>query len=80
MSVKLHIVPREYNATPRRVSILARYIADMLKARQATMQAKGKHYVVSASDIADILDGFVSPDSHALSAGMKSHPQSLFKE
>ena len=61
MSIKLHKVPKEFNATPRRISILANYITHHLKSRQALCQAKGYHFMIRESDVIDALEGFTNP-------------------
>lgn len=61
MAIKLHQVPKEYNATPRRISTLARYITNHLKAQQALAQRQGRFYSVKERDVMDALEGFVDP-------------------
>ena len=61
MGIKLHQVPKTYNATPKRINRLANYITMHLKARQAKAQAEGRHFVIRSSDVADILEGFIEP-------------------
>ena len=80
MGIKHHKVPPTFNATPRRVAILARYICDHLKAEQARCQSQGLHFVIKQSYIEDALDSFTAPDSHALAKGKVTHPASLFKK
>ena len=80
MGIKHHKVPGTFNATPRRVQILARYICDHLKAEQARCQSQGLHLTIRPIYIEDALDSFTAPDSHALAKGHHKNPASLFKK
>lgn len=80
MAIKHHKVPSTFNATPKRVRILAKYICDHLKAEQARCQAQKTYFVIRPEYIEDALESFTAPGSHALYAGTKAHPDSLFSK
>lgn len=80
MGIKHHKAPGTFNATPRRVAILARYICDHLKAEQARCQSQGLYFTIKPSYIEDALESFTAPDSHALAKSRRANPESLFKK
>ena len=61
MGIKLHQVPPTYNATPRRVTLLARHITQHLKATQATHSARNSHYILNEKDVIRALESFIAP-------------------
>ena len=73
MKTKSGKIGDTYNATQRRVNLLAKHIFDALKAEQALCQSRGNYFNLKLNHVINAINGFVDPKAF-------KHPNDLFKK
>jgi hypothetical protein len=64
MAIKHNAAVKEYDATPRRIKIMAKFLTDCILAEQAKCSAKGYKFRIKAEIIESALESFVNPETY----------------